>query len=45
MISKLKTIPEQTKEKESAQKDFNYVMNYFKGALEKLEKINKDQLE
>lgn len=37
---RLKTIPEQTVEKEQAKRDSTFVINYFKDAIEKLEAIH-----
>jgi len=40
---KVKTIPEQTREKELASKDSEHIINYFKETIEKLEKIHNDK--
>ena len=42
---KVKTIPEQTREKEMVSKDSEHIINYFKETIEKLEKIHNDKHE
>jgi hypothetical protein len=38
-LDKIVTIPEKTKEKELASKDSEYIVSYFKEAIEKLESL------
>ena len=40
---RLKTIPEQTVEKDQAKRDSTHVINYFKDSIEKLEKIHNEK--
>jgi len=40
---KVETIPEKTREKEMASRDSEYIINYFKETIEKLEKMHNDK--